>query len=157
MKLLAKYSKDALHQHVGLNHADFVETLKRCKLQNSKSFKKDALDTFLNLHNIDAEIEYAKPSGMEGKRYVIRIGPKQPGYHKNVLSQVNSTKCTTPRFNELASIRRTFKNSIREVLHGEDPEPGPSVDPEPAPAPSVDSETEAGKEDNEGDDDEEAE
>ena len=63
MNLLAKYSKDNLHRHAGLNHADFVETMKHCKLQNSKSFKKDALDTFLNLHNIDAEIEYAKPSG----------------------------------------------------------------------------------------------
>ena len=67
MKLLAGYSNMALHWHVGLNNADFIDTLKLCGLQNNKSFKKDAFHSFPKLYNIDAELEHAQPSGCMGR------------------------------------------------------------------------------------------
>ena len=78
-------------------------------------------EDFLINHGItEGEICASQPSGSPGQRWYIRLGPKQTGYHKSAVLQVNSglvdeKHLAPPRIGNIATLRRTLRMKMKGV------------------------------------------
>eukprot|EP01083_Nonionella_stella_P229570 812421_1 len=79
-------------------------------------------EDFLVNHGItEGEICASLPSGSPGQRWYIRLGPKQTGYHKSAVLQVNSglvdeKHLAPPRIGNIATLRRTLRMKMKGVF-----------------------------------------
>jgi len=112
---LKKLRHLSFRKHIGMSDEAYLDMMKRCKAFTTKNsrwgmtvnFKKDAFRRFLDQHGMnDAELKQALAPGSSKQVWYLRLGPKQTGYHQNILQQVMADKCKPPRYTGIDPVRQ---------------------------------------------------
>lgn len=121
---LANLLKMSLQVQTGLRKAIYESLLKECGLLRIRSDKIIGISSaefmrFMNIHSIAFELESSKVPGSPGKRWYIRLGPTDIGYHKSATIQVNELcfdppRCLNP---SLITLQRRLRISLGGITH----------------------------------------
>ena len=103
---------------MGLNEETYTNMMVKCNVFNLRAngikVQQDNIRNLFTTLNIEAELDRAQPDGCQGKRWWMRLGPTQEGYHHNATNQVNAQDFMPPRNGSLATYKRRLKHAIDE-------------------------------------------
>ena len=94
----------------------YTNTMVKCNLFNLRAndirVQQDNIRNLFITLNIEAEHDSEQRDGCRSKRWWIRLGPTQKGYHCSIINQVNAQDFMPPSNGSLATYKHCLKHAI---------------------------------------------